>query len=138
MQQSIVSVFMIDGEQPPGRVLRSQRQGEELEAIVMHASLLGLFRGRVTGIRLERWPSGDRIAPGIEHFGSIAGWHDDCILFRHRHTRKAEERASCFGALSSPAHQWAMEHGHTSRNQPSLEEAAARQVLDQYLRETGI
>jgi hypothetical protein len=31
-----------------------------------------------------------------------------------------------------------MEHGHTSRNQPSLEETAARQVLDQYLRETGI
>ena len=46
MQQAIVSVFMIDGEQPPGRVLRSQRQGEELEAIVLHASLLGLFRGR--------------------------------------------------------------------------------------------
>src|SRR5262245_41398363 len=109
-----------------------------MQAIMMHASLLGLFRGRITGIRLERWPIGDRVAPGIEHFGSIARRHDDCILFRHRHARKAEERAGCLGTLSTPAHQWAMEHGHTSRNQPSMQEAAARQVLDQYLRETRI
>jgi hypothetical protein len=126
MQQAIVSVFMIDGEQPVGRVLRSQRQGEELEAIVMHASLLGLFRSRVTGIRLKRWPIGDRITPGIENFGSIARRHNDCILCRHQHAWKAEECTGCLGALSSPAHQWAMEHGYASCNQPSLEEATAR------------
>jgi hypothetical protein len=109
-----------------------------MQAIVVHTSLLGLFRSRVTGIRLECWSSGDRITPGKEDFGSIARRYDDGILFRYRHALKAQERASGLGALSPSTYQGAVEHGETSRNQPSLEETAARQALDQDLSETGM
>jgi hypothetical protein len=105
---------------------------------VVHASLLGLFRRRVTGIRLEGWTIGDRIAPGKEDFGSVARRHDNRVFLRYWHALKAEKRAGCLGALSPSAHQWAAEHGHTSRHQPSLEKAAARQALNQDLGETGI
>jgi hypothetical protein len=104
----------------------------------MHASLLSLFRSRVTRIRLEGRTIGDRIAPGQEDFGSIARRHDNLVFFRYWHALKAEECAGCLGPLFSSAHQWAAEHDDTSRNQPPLEKVAARQALDQDLGKTGI
>jgi hypothetical protein len=109
-----------------------------MQGIVMHTSLLGLFRSRITGIRLECWSISDRIAPGKEDFGSIARRYNNRVFFRYWHAVKVEECVGCLGAMSPSAYQWAAEHGDTSRNQPSVEKAAARQALDQNLGETGI
>lgn len=57
------------------------------------------------------------ITPGEEGFGGIARRNDDRVLLRHWNPWKGKEPTCCLGVLPRPKRQWALEHGHTSRNQ---------------------
>ena len=93
VQQAIIGVFVVDGQQAALAVRRAKRQREVGHAVVVHAGLQRLFFGAVAGVLLEGRllaRHADRIAPGVQHLGGIASRHMHHVIRRERQAGKAQ------------------------------------------------
>ena len=93
MQQAIIRVFVVDGQQGRACCAPAKRQREVGHAVVVHAGLQRLFFGAVAGVLLEGRllaRHADRIAPGVQHLGGIASRHMHHVIRRERQAGKAQ------------------------------------------------
>lgn len=93
VQQSVVGVFVVDGDHPMrGRAF----QGKESQPVMVHAHLYGLLLRAVARVKPEgRHLPGDadRFAPGGDHLGHVTGWHLQAVGTVSRDRCKAQSRA---------------------------------------------
>jgi hypothetical protein len=90
MEQPVVGVFMIDGEQ---RAIRAQ--GKELDRVVVHSRLQRLLLGAVAGIEAKRRlcrRGPDRIAPRKKQLRPVTRWHGHLVRAGDRYRGEAEKR----------------------------------------------
>ena len=136
MEEAIVGVLMIDGEEAMGRVVPRRGEREEMEPVVMHARLRLLLRGTPARIRPEAGAFGDGIAPGIENLRSIARRHHDGVRGGDRDTRESEETAGVAGDGARAHSAGNEERGH--RRQPARHEPSAGDACREHLAEITV
>ncbi len=76
-QHAVVGVLVVLDDEA---VLRRTVDREVHDPVVVHAPLLGLFVCGVAAVLLERGTVRDRVAPGDQHVGAIAGRDDHGVL----------------------------------------------------------
>ena len=128
VEQPVVGVLVVDGEQPVGRAGLTGGQREEVHAVVVHAGLAELIVHAVARVRLEGGAVGDRIAPGVEDLREIARRDHQGVRRRHRYAGEAE-RAARPGRGSQPA--------QAGRGEAGGQETPAREVRLEHVREGG-
>ena len=129
VQQAVVGVLVVERDQPVrGRTI----EREEGHAVVVHAQLHGLLFGAVAGVLAEGWHAprdAHRIAPGRQHLGHVARWHDQPVRLVRRHRGEAQTRSS---AKAGATGQW-LQQGAQSRHGADLQglaPAGAQHVVD--------
>ena len=101
VQEPVVGVLVVHGEEPVGRVAAPRGEREEVHAVVMHPRLRRLVLGAIARVALERWSRRDRVAPRVEHLGDVPGGHDQRIVRRHG-TPVKPRRPPCASASRPP------------------------------------
>ena len=132
MQQTVVGVFVVDGDQPTAR----SGEREIDQAIVVHAHLHGLLVGGVGAVHFEcghvardaHW-----LAPRGQRRGHIAFGHHQPVAHAHRNAFEAD-----FGLSGSPARtarQWGQRRGQR-QGHATFEKTAAG--LGQHIMDAGV
>ena len=128
VEQTVVRVLVVDGEQAMGRAGLAGGEREEAHAVVVHARLAELVVHAVARVRLEGGAVRDRIAPGVEHLRDVAARDHQRVGRRHRHAGEAQ-RAPGPGRGSQPS--------EAGRGQAGGQQAPARQPHPEHVVEGG-
>ena len=80
-QDRLMGIFVVGAQDAPVvGDLAATGKGEEMHAVGVHAVLLGLLGGGIAGVGGESDAAGhDRVAPGHQHLGGVAGGHGDHV-----------------------------------------------------------
>ena len=128
VEQAVVGVLVVHGEQPVGRAGRAGGERKEAHAVVMHAGLAELIVHAVARVGLEARAIRDWIAPGIEDRRDVTARDHQGVGRRHRHAGEAE-RALGPGRRPQPS--------QAGRRQTGGQEAPARQPRLEHVGEDG-
>ena len=125
MQQPVVRVFVVHGQEPVDRADLPGGEREEVHAVMVHPGLARLLGDAIARIRLERGPIRDRIAPGVEDLGDVAGRDDQGVGGRHRHARETQERGLRHRGAQAPEARHHPQQPKAGRREPAGHQAPA-------------